>query len=188
MEGSDAVQEEVVKEKPKAAKKSRKPTGRDSTPDAPSLPVEGSEAVPLDGLVEGVPVENMPKAAKKSRKPKAIVQHEENNLTTLDNIPKPAKKSRKPNANLPLSNPDDIIQQLLNHSDKTPEPVIQTITENKVSPNTDNEDDEETVDINVSSIIINNEEYLIDDEFNLYDIKTNENIGTFINEQLQLNA
>ena len=49
--------------KPKA-KKSRKPTGRDSTPDAPSLPVEGSEVVP----VEGVPVEEKPKA-KKSRKP-----------------------------------------------------------------------------------------------------------------------
>ena len=179
MEGSDAVPVEGVEEKPKAAKKSRKPTGRDSTPDAPSLPVEGSDAVPLDGLVEGVPVVNIPKPAKKSRLPKAIVQAE-------DNIHKPAKKSRKPLSN--PSNPDDIIQQLLNHSDKTPEPVIQTITENKVNPNTDNEDDEETVDINVSSIIINNEEYLIDDEFNLYDIKTNENIGTFINEQLQLNA
>ena len=105
VEGSDAVPVEGVEEKPKAAKKSRKPTGRDSTPDAPSLPVEGSDAVPLDGLVEGVPVVNIPKPAKKSRLPKAIVQAE-------DNIHKPAKKSRKPLSN--PSNPDDIIQQLLN--------------------------------------------------------------------------
>jgi hypothetical protein len=92
-----------------------------------------------------------------------------------------AKKSKKP-----LSNPDDIIHNLLN--DIASEPSLKQASEPIVPAIVENNEDEDTVDISVSSIIINNEEYLIDDEFNLYDIKTNENIGTFINEQLQLNA
>ena len=48
------------------------------------------------------------------------------------------------------------------------------------------DDDSEDEDVSVSTIIINNEEYLIDDQFNLYHTKTHDNIGTFINEQLQL--
>jgi len=68
--------------KPKA-KRSRKPTGSDSTPDAPSLSADGEEVKPKakrvrkpkvvasdateTGVVEGVPVEEKPKA-KKARK------------------------------------------------------------------------------------------------------------------------
>uniref|UniRef100_A0A6C0KF52 Uncharacterized protein n=1 Tax=viral metagenome TaxID=1070528 RepID=A0A6C0KF52_9ZZZZ len=214
----EGVAEGVSVEKPKAAKKSRKPTGRDSTPDAPSLPVEGSEVVP----VEGVPVEEKPKA-KKARKPKAssdatqTVPVEGSETGVVEAVPvegvpveeKPkAKKTRKPKASsdatqtVPVEGvenkstkksrkskaPDDIIHQLLSSSNKTTEPIVEVVSENKVNTNADNEVDEDTVDISVSSIIINNVEYLIDDEFNLYDTKTNENIGTFINEQLQLNA
>ena len=256
----EGVAEGVSVEKPKAAKKSRKPTGRDSTPDAPSLPVEGSEVVPVEGVpveekpkakkarkpkassdatqtvpvegsetgvveavpVEGVPVEEKPKA-KKARKPKAssdatqTVPVEGSETGVVEAVPvegvpveeKPkAKKTRKPKASsdatqtVPVEGvenkstkksrkskaPDDIIHQLLSSSNKTTEPIVEVVSENKVNTNADNEVDEDTVDISVSSIIINNVEYLIDDEFNLYDTKTNENIGTFINEQLQLNA
>jgi hypothetical protein len=104
--------------KPKA-KKSRKPTGRDSTPDAPSLTADGlevkpkakksrkpkvvaTEAVPVEGLVEGLPVEK-PKAAKKARKPK-VVASDATEAGVVEGVadavpvekPKAAKKARKP--------------------------------------------------------------------------------------------
>jgi hypothetical protein len=213
----EGVVEGVPVEKPKAAKKARKPkvVASDATETVPvegteAVPVEGTEAVPVEkpkakrvrkpkavatetvplevpsDATQAVPVEDKPKA-KKTRKPKVVASDATDTLTLdgADNMPK-TKKSRKPNPSNP-SNPDDIIHNLLNEVASS-EPSLKQASEPITPAIVENNEDEDTVDINVSSIIINNEEYLIDDEFNLYDIKTNENIGTFINEQLQLNA
>jgi len=97
---------------------SRKPT---VSPDAPSLPADGLEVKPkakkarkpkvvaeaggVEGLAEGVPVEEKPKAAKKARKPKVVVSDateavpvEGTEAVPVEEKPKAAKKARKPKA------------------------------------------------------------------------------------------
>jgi len=192
VEGTEAV----PVEKPKA-KRVRKPKAvvSDATEAVPQeVPVEGTEAVPQEVLVEGTegaPVEEKSKA-KKARKPK-VVSSDATETQIIQTIPvegitgedKPkAKKSRKPKASSPLSNSNDIIHDLLSHAisyssieAQNEKPTVEIQNDN------DNSEDE---DVSVSTIIINNQEYLIDDHFNLYHTITHDNIGTFINEQLEL--
>jgi len=101
--------EAVPVEKPKA-KRVRKPKAvvSDATEAVPQeVPVEGTE---------GAPVEEKSKA-KKPRKPKALPSDATETLpidgAEADNKPK-AKKSKKSTNNSSLSNPDDIIHNLLN--------------------------------------------------------------------------
>jgi hypothetical protein len=105
VDGTEAVQVE----KPKA-KRVRKPKAvvSDATEAVPQeVPVEGTE---------GAPVEEKSKA-KKPRKPKALPSDATQTLpidgAEPDNKPK-AKKSKKSTTNSSLSNPDDIIHNLLN--------------------------------------------------------------------------
>jgi hypothetical protein len=106
---------EGLEVKPKA-KRSRKPTGRDSTPDAPSLSAGDVEVKPKakkvrkpkvvasdaeTGVVEGLPVEGVPV--------------EGSEVVPVEEKPK-AKKARKPKASTPLSNSNDIIHDLLSHA------------------------------------------------------------------------
>jgi hypothetical protein len=177
VDGTEAVQVE----KPKA-KRVRKPKAvvSDATEGAP-------QAVPVEGT-EGAPLEEKSKA-KKPRKPKALPSDATQTLpidgAEPDNKPK-AKKSKKSTNNSSLSNPDDIIHNLL--SNAIPSEPVEAQNEKptvEIQNNNDN-DDSEDEDVSVSTIIINNEEYLIDDQFNLYHTITHDNIGTFINEQLEL--
>jgi hypothetical protein len=176
-----------VEEKPKA-KKARKPKVVASDATETGL-VEG---VPVEGVpVEGVPVEEKPKA-KKARKPK-VVSSDATETQIIQSIPvegitgedKPkAKKSRKPKASSPLSNSNDIIHDLLSHAISSSS--IEAQNEKPTVEIQNDNDNSEDEDVSVSTIIINNEEYLIDDHFNLYHTITHDNIGTFINEQLEL--
>jgi hypothetical protein len=215
----EGVVEGVQVEKPKAAKKARKPkvVVSDATEAVPveAVQVDGTEAVPVEKPkakrvrkpkavvsdateavpqevpvegTEGAPVEEKSKA-KKPRKPKALPSDATQTLpidgAQADNKPK-AKKSKKSTNNSSLSNPDDIIHNLL--SNAIPSEPVEAQNEKptvEIQNNNDN-DDSEDEDVSVSTIIINNEEYLIDDQFNLYHTITHDNIGTFINEQLEL--
>ena len=201
----EGVAEGLPVEKPKAAKKPRKP----KVVATEALPVEGSsdatEAVPVEDKpkakktrkpkvvasdattdtlpVEGGPVEDKPKAAKKTRKPKAVAEvvPETAVVEAVQDKPK-TKKPRKTNT----SKPDDIIHDLLSSSiSSEPVEVVNEKPTVEIQNNNEN-DDSEDEDVSVSTIIINNEEYLIDDHFNLYHTVTHDNIGTFINEQLEL--
>ena len=108
---------------------------------------------------------------------------EDQTFETVPSQEKP-KKQRKTKTETEKKPKKEKKTKNIETSSKT-NPVIDNINNNEQLEDEDNEDDEEEVD--VSRIIIDDKEYFIDNNKNIYDNESHEIIGTYDNNSLVLN-
>ena len=99
----------------------------------------------------------------------------------IEKVPKKRGRPRKIKTITSCVADDDIIAQLIAESRRSDTSSIDCVDHEEDVVDTDEENEEEQ-EIEVQKIILNNVTYLIDDNDNIYDFETHDELGTYDNK------